>query len=200
MPTRAMARQTFPFDAGGAAMAEPLPSGRVKLTDLTALPRFGIKGPGASDWLESEGIGLPAVNRIVAHHDMKFLRLGKEDFLFLAENAGAMLDRLKAAWFAALSPRGYASWREEGWAWMRLGGPDAGDAMARLCALDLRNDRFAVDAIAQTRVGHLEAVLLRSEDGFDILFDITASAFLGRTVRDIADHLPRQPNLSKDDP
>jgi len=182
--------RVFPFSEGGSAGGTPLPAGRVTLTDLTAQPRFGIKGPGSSAWLASQGIALPPVNRIGDHLGVPLLRLGNEDFLFLSAPPAQTLEPLRTAWSAASGARGYSSWREEGWAWMRLGGMGAGDAMARLCAIDLRDARFGSDEIAQTRVGHLEAVLFRSPGGFDILFDITASAFFARTVAAVAQHLP----------
>jgi sarcosine oxidase subunit gamma len=69
---------------------------------------------------------------------------------------------------------------------MRLSGPRLAEAMSGLCALDLRPQKFGVDDIAQTRVGHIEAVAFRSPAGFDILFDITASAYFARAVAAVA--------------
>lgn len=168
----------FPLSAGGSAEDIGLPSGAVELVDLTAQPRFGIKGPGSSAWLKGCGITLPPVNRIGRHGDLRVLRLGGEDFLVV----DGELDTLTARWNNATGPRGYWSWREEGWAWMRLSGPAVDGIMARLCALDLRAGRFCEDEIAQTRVAQLEAVLVRAGEGFDVFFDIAATAFFVRTV------------------
>ncbi|RUV50981.1 hypothetical protein EOB77_12810 [Mesorhizobium sp. M7A.F.Ca.MR.228.00.0.0] len=71
---------------------------------------------------------------------------------------------------------------------MRLSGPHAPQAMERLCALDLRADQFGVEDITQTRVGHIEAVTFRSQAGFDVLFDVTASAYFARTAAAVARH------------
>jgi sarcosine oxidase subunit gamma len=168
----------FPLSAGGSAQDTRLPSGAVGLVDLTAEPRFGIKGPGSSAWLEGCGITLPPVNRIGTHGGLRVLRLGSEDFLIV----DGELDTLTARWNNAAGPRGYWSWREEGWAWMRLSGPAVNSIMARLCALDLRAGRLREDEIAQTRVSQLEAVLVRAGEGFDVFFDIAATAFFVRTV------------------
>ena len=46
-----LARQ-FPLSTGGSAQGIGLPNGAVELVDLTAKPRFGIKGPGSSAWLK----------------------------------------------------------------------------------------------------------------------------------------------------
>lgn len=168
----------FPLSTGGSAQDTSLPSGAVELVDLTAKPRFGIKGPGSSAWLEGYGITLPPVNRIGTHGDLRVLRLGGEDFLLI----DGELDMLTARWNNATAPRGYWSWREEGWAWMRLSGPAVDAIMARLCALDPRAGRFCEDEIAQTRVAQLEAVLVRAGERFDVFFDIAATAFFVRTV------------------
>ncbi|WP_217568860.1 hypothetical protein [Mesorhizobium sp. GbtcB19] len=183
------ATRIYPFMPGGAADGIKLVSGAVVLSDLTASPRFGLKGCGSAAWLAAQGIPLPAVNRIGKHHGMQVLRLGNEDILLLAEGVGETLAEVKTAWHAATAPKGYSSWREEGWAWLRLSGPRLAEAMNGLCALDLRPEKFGPDDIAQTRVGHIEAVTFRSPAGFDILFDITASAYFARSVAAVATHI-----------
>jgi sarcosine oxidase subunit gamma len=187
-PSAGTATSTYPFMPGGAADGTKLIAGAVVLSDLTACPRFGLKGGGSAVWLAAQGVELPAVNRIGDHRGMRVLRLGSEDILLLAEDASETLAEIKAVWQAAAAPKGYSSWREEGWAWMRLSGPRLAEAMSRLCALDLRAGKFGADDIAQTRVGHIEAVTFRSPTGFDILFDITASAYFARTVAAVATH------------
>lgn len=180
--------RTFPFGHGGAANGAVLPTGSVALADLTAQPRFGLKGPGSSAWLEARGVALPPVNRIAVHQGMRVLRLGGEDILLTAENAAPALADLHTTWTDDTSAKGYSSWREEGWAWMRLSGPAMGHALTRLCALDLRAARFPADEIAQTRFAGVEAVLLRAGHAFDVLFDVTASAFVARAVAAVEKH------------
>ncbi len=185
------ATRIYPFMPGGAADGTKLVSGAVVLSDLTDSPRFGLKGGGSTAWLAAQGVPLPPVNRIGDHRGMRILRLGNEDILLLAEGAGQgeTLGEVKAAWQAAAAPKGYSSWREEGWAWMRLSGPRLAEAMSGLCALDLRAEKFGADEIAQTRVGHIEAVAFRSTAGFDILFDVTASAYFARAVAAVAGNM-----------
>lgn len=182
------ASPVFPFMPGGAADGTRLPSGAVMLTDLTGGFRFGLKGGGSAGWLASQGVPLPAVNRLGSWRGTRVLRLGNEDILLLAEGPDSALAELASTWHGATAPKGYSSWREEGWAWMRVSGPQAPRAMERLCALDLRADKFSAEDIAQTRVGHIEAVMVRSQAGFDVLFDVTASAYFARTVAAAARH------------
>lgn len=175
--------RVLPFMPGGAAADAALVSGRVVLADLTGLPRMGLKGKGSADWLAGRGLTLPAINHVAHLDGLKILRLGREDILLTGEDNPDGLAAIADAWHADAGPKGYWSWREEGWAWMRISGPGADDAMRRLCALDLRpGGHLAADALAQTRVGHVEAVTLRSPAGYDVLFDITVSAFFARAV------------------
>ena len=182
------AKPVFAFTPGGAAHDTVLPSGPVALTDITASSRFGLKGDGSAAWLATNGISLPAVNRIGSYRGMRVLRLGNEDILLLAEDAADALAALNGTWRNAVAPKGYSSWREECWAWMRISGPATLEAMNRLCALDLRAEKFGADDIAQTRVGQVEAVAFRSPTGFDVLFEVTASAYFARTVAAVATH------------
>jgi sarcosine oxidase subunit gamma len=73
-------------------------------------------------------------------------------------------------------------------------GASALEAMSRLCALDQRAGQFGADDLAQTRVGHIEAATFRSQAGFDVLFDITASAFFARAVAAVARHCTDLPH------
>lgn len=180
------ASRVFPFMLGGAALGAPLPVGALTLTDLTAAPRFGLKGEGSADWFIAKGISLPRVNRIGAHRGMRVLRLGQDDIVLLAEGQVPAFAELVDAWQRDTAAKGYSSWREEGWAWMRLSGPRLAEDMSRLCALDLRPVHFADDGIAQTRLARIEVVLFRSETGFDVLFDVTASVFLVRAIATVA--------------
>lgn len=189
----------FPLQPRGAAAERVALLGQhhgLNLRDLTAVPRFGIKGPGAADWFVAVGIELPVVNRHASHRGLRILRLGRNDILCLAQDGSAgELAQLQADWDRAAAPKGYSSWRDEGWAWFHLDGPNNGAVMATLCALDLRAHRFAAEEIAQTRFAHVDAVLLRAGEGFDVLFDITLTAYVIAAIHEAGEtvHTGRQP-------
>jgi sarcosine oxidase, subunit gamma len=174
----------FPLERSGAAAEMSAHLGRhgtVTVEDLNALPRFGLKGPGSADWFLAQGVPLPEVNRHARHGGITALRLGRNDVSCLPisePKAPDALSALRHRWNTTAAAKGYSSWREEGWAWLRLGGAGVGDVMCRLCALDLRAGHFGENEIAQTRFVHVDAVLLRNAGGFDILFDITRTAFI----------------------
>jgi sarcosine oxidase subunit gamma len=178
----------FPLNGGGGAedMAMLLSSsGSVTIEDRTAVGRFGLKGNGSAEWLQTMGINVPVVNQHATFHGLKVLRLGANDVVCLEDRPSAELASLRLRWSAACPPKGYTSWREESWAWLRLGGSGLGQLLPRLCPLDLRTGRFGNNEIAQTRFARVDAVLIRSGAGFDVLFDITLTAHV---VADIALH------------
>ncbi len=174
----------YPLSKRGAAaeLREKLVATEaVTLADLTPWPRFGLKGSGAADWFATR-LPLPDVNRIADADGLRVLRLGPRDIMVLGQSAGSPeVAALRELWEG--DPQSYSSWRDETWAWLRLTGAGAEGIASRLTAFDLRESNFGPQDIAQTRFAHQDGVLLRTTDGFDILFDIASTA---RVVADIA--------------
>lgn len=181
------ATQTCPFFPGGAAEdVAPLLGQRddLSVSDRSHWPRFGLKGSGSADWLADAGVALPAANRLSLSSGFTILRLGPNDITLLGDPAAPeALAALCARWEAAPGPKGYSSWREEAWAWLHLDGRALEDALARLCAVDLRPGRFVPEAIAQTRFAQVDAVVIRRSGAAEVFFDIAASAAVLRTIR-----------------
>ncbi len=168
--------RTYPLDPKGAAEDTPLVSGQIFLQDLTHTPRFGLKGRGTVAFLQSRGLKVPDVNETADG----LLRLGQEEVVVLDAPAD-----LYARWQVAATPKGYYSWREETWAMMHLTGPRLFDLLAKICPVDLSPGAFPVGKIAQTRVGYVEAITWRNDRkgvGFDVLFDVAATAFFANAV------------------
>ena len=140
------------------------------LADLSPLRRAGFKGAGAADWLASQGVTVPEINRCAAQADGAMVfRLGANDIMITTDiaTAAALPDRLSAAWAALENPpqaaRGFPMPRQEGFCWFVLTGQHAAAAMAKICGVDLRPHKFAVGAIAQTSVARLSAVVARND-------------------------------------
>ncbi|MDJ1006282.1 MAG: hypothetical protein QNJ13_00530 [Paracoccaceae bacterium] len=180
----------YPLSEAGAAgdLRDRLVAGAdVALADLTPWPRFGLKGAGAEAWF-ADRVDLPEVNRVTEGAGLRVLRLGTRDIMVLSTDAeGSPVQPLRSAWEAA--PQSYSSWREETWAWLRLTGPKATAVARRLTAFDLRAAAFGESDIAQTRFAHQDGVLLRTGDGFDVLFDIASTA---KVVTDIRAAIDRE--------
>ncbi|WP_298849179.1 hypothetical protein [uncultured Ruegeria sp.] len=127
-------------------------------------------------FLQAQGYTVPEVNEIA--NDI--LRFGKEEAVVLNGPAD-----LRSRWEAAAAPKGYYSWREEAWGIMRLTGPRLFDLMAKISPVDLSPSAFPAGRIAQTRVGYVEAIIWRNDReviGFDVLFDVAATAFFATAV------------------
>ncbi|MBX9605504.1 MAG: hypothetical protein K2Y51_04725 [Gammaproteobacteria bacterium] len=138
------------------------------LADQTHLPRLGLKGRGAADWLAAAGVTVPDAPNLWLRDatGVRVARLGAQDFLLEAEAEadGAALARLAAAWSADSGRRGQLVPRQHALASFLVGGERAADLFVRLCAVDLRPTHFAVDAVAQTQVALTTAIVLRDTD------------------------------------
>ena len=182
-----MTTQIFPLDADGAAADYAGLLGDksgLRILDRTAWPRFGVKGPGSADWLDGAGIDLPGLNRLRMKNRLMTLRLGGNDImLHPIDGTPDRVADLRGRWDKDNGPKGYSSWREEGWAWLYLDGPDLDDTLARCCAVDLRPAVFADDQIAQTSFAHVDAMVFRQDTGINVLFDISALGNVLATLR-----------------
>ena len=58
------AARIYPLSPDGAAAGTLWPGAGINLVDLTANPRFGVKGSGSSAWLEKSAGPLPLVNAL----------------------------------------------------------------------------------------------------------------------------------------
>jgi sarcosine oxidase subunit gamma len=187
-----LSQPVFPLQPGGAAVEFGGclgDHGALRISDRTTWPRFGIKGPGSADWFGGTGMALPPLNVLAERTDMTVLRLGHNDIMVLATGVSSTgVLQLRDRWQAAAGPKGFSSWREEAWAWLHLDGPGLADVLAGCCAVDLRPARFAADQIAQTRFAHVDAVVLCRKTGVDVLFDISATGAVLKTIREVAVH------------
>nr|WP_237684781.1 sarcosine oxidase subunit gamma [Szabonella alba] len=101
------------------------------------------------------GLAFPAPNRVSTGKDARLVWTSRgQAFLFGAAPAG-----LEA--HAALTDQ------SDGWATLRLTGAGAAAALMRLVPLDL--EAMAVEEAARAPLGHMQSILIRVEDGFEIL-------------------------------
>jgi sarcosine oxidase subunit gamma len=153
---------------GGTGVGERSPrvDVRLKLIDLSLVPRWGLKGRGVSAWLSRNGASLPSAdNRAERQADGSLLaRLSPAEVLVLAA-----LDRQAslAEAMERIPPEGedacYPVPRRDSHCWFVAVGEDAHKMFAKLCAVDLAPDRFADGQIAQTSVARLSAIVVRND-------------------------------------
>ena len=169
-----------------ARIATVADAGPLRLCDVTHRARFGCKGRGAADWLQTQGIALPpAPNRWRATAGGALIaRLGPEDFLLCDDFDGdaGLPAQLDHGWHADAAAGGYPVPRQFAVAALIIDGAAAPALFARLCAVDLRPQHFAPDAVAQTFVANCTATVLRrdrgGEPGYLVFVDTTLAVYL----------------------
>ena len=151
---------SFGDPEGEAALKE-----RLAICDVSALPRFGVKGPNASGWLESQGIDVPeAANAWSQLSDGRGLvaRLGSSEFLVEDGPDGSAVEGLGGSLNSG--SRGvYPVLRQD--AAFVLAGERSGEVMRQVCGIDFDAVEPGARPVFLTRVATISAVVLpRVED------------------------------------
>lgn len=190
----ALHAEMAPLGGGLAASRIPgeSPSAPVVMRDLSPLPRIGFKGADTPKWLATQGLTLPDThNRATAQADSSLLaRLSPGEFLLLGrlDGAAGLVDILEAAWsWQADLGLCFPLPRQDSHAWFHLTGSACPQMFAKICAIDLRPDKFADGAIAQTSVARLNAIIIRQGDCFHLLADSAAAEYFWDCLIDAMD-------------
>ena len=179
-------------DFGRDAAAEAAQAGSLGLADLTPFPRIGFKGWNIGPWLASNGAEMgEASNRAYRQADgARIARLAPGEALVLADRGGAgpLIQTLDGAWSMAEADGCFRVRRDETSCWLLLSGAHAPSMLAKVCAVDLRPQVFAPDAIAQTNVARLNVIVIRGDLGpvpaYDLITDIASAVYLWGALLD----------------
>lgn len=153
---------------------------RLRLCDLSLLPRWGVKGRGALAWLGAVAARVPSAdNRAERQPDGPLIaRLSPGEALILSPLSGR--ETTFAAALDTLPSEGregcYPAPRRDSHCWFAVTGADAPQFFAKLCAVDLAADRFADGSIAQTSVARLSAIVIRHDLGGPVSFFLLAES------------------------
>ncbi len=174
-----------PLRFGTEKMALP---GPVMLADLSALPRSGLKGRDALSWLRGREVRIGGRDNIAYGQEDGSLvaRLGPGEVLLLSD--------LKRRGAVGLRPgdgdqaRAYGVPRSSGNIWFYLCGVRGSAVFAKLCAIDLRPEKFPEGAVAQTSVARLNGIIIRHDVGktvgYHLLADFASAAYLWDVLLD----------------
>lgn len=190
-----------PLHFGAGREVELASARRLALADLSVLPHAGFKGKGTAEWLGAQGLDIGAdSNKAYQQKDGELAaRLAPTEIFLLDSLAGtgALMTRLNGAWkWADTAPRpaqGYPLPRQDSHSWFMLAGEFAPAMFSKMCGVDLRRDRFAEGAIAQTSVAKMSAIIIRADrkakDGrvhaaYHVLADIASSEYLWSCLMD----------------
>jgi sarcosine oxidase subunit gamma len=171
---------------------EPGRAAQLALVDLSVLPRTGFKGSDSMAWLGQHRVQLPpSANLAQLQGDGSLVaRLSEHETLILCDLAceSTTIDRLNSEWSPALPERIYSLPRNDSHCWLAMCGEYAAQTLAKVCAVDLRIDKFPRGAIAQTSLARINAITLRHDLGaipcYYILADIAATEFLWDALMD----------------
>ena len=179
-------------DFGREAADEARQAESLGLADLTPFPRIGFKGWAIADWLAGCGAALgEESNRAYTQADgTRIARLAPGEALVLAGRRGesALIEILDRAWSMAEADGCYRVARDETSCWLLLAGAHAPSMLAKVCAVDLRPQVFAPDAVAQTNVARLNVIVMRGDIGdvpaFDLITDVASAVYLWGALLD----------------
>ncbi len=160
------------------------------LKDLSHQLRAGYRGPGFIDWLkDEEGMEIPGINQAAeSNMGLLTLRLSQSEFMFLqTDDEGApalnsLVDKVENLNNSTENPGVYKLPRQDSHACFQLSGNHCNDTLAKLCAVDLRNESFANDQIAQTSMAHVGVIIVRKDmdelPAYLILVDSSLAEYL----------------------
>ena len=185
-------------DVVGASSARSFVPEQLALCDLSGLPRVGVKGAGAVDWLTAKGFVVPAnSNSALRQNDGVLLaRLAPNEFLLLGEEStsySSIENLVQQDEFPSKTTdqgKPFLVPRQHSQIWFRITGSKSVDMLAKLCAIDFRDSNFMMLQVAQTSVARLNAIILRedlgssSSHGFHILADRGSAEYLWDCILD----------------
>jgi sarcosine oxidase subunit gamma len=158
---------------------------RLGLADLSLLPRTGFKGRKVIPALEAQGIELTVPNQAVRQANGALAAvLAMTEVLILAPLSGAdsQIRALERGWSLDRADGCYLAPRQDSHFWFALTGEKTGEALAKVCGVDLRLSRFADLGIAQTSVARSNCVVMRADLGalptFHLLGDSASAGYM----------------------
>lgn len=160
----------------------------ILLADASCLPRMGVKGPKAEDWLRSQGVSVPAATNTWTRTPEGAIvaRLGRSEFFIEDRAGGAAVE----GWRAALEPVPgiYPVLRQD--AALALGGERLNDVLVQTCSVDFDAYAAAGPAVVMTALAGVPVLALQDEIGgrrwLRIWCDGTFGPYLWETLLSIA--------------
>lgn len=166
-------------------------AGHLGLCDLSLLPRHGITGAGSTAWLLAHDYEPPQhPNTVVTQpNDDLLVRLSAEEYLCLriSKLSGAAYDE-PPHWPGDDDGNAYPAPRADSHCLFAVTGSSAATLFSKLCAVDLRPDKFADGCVAQTSVARVNAIVIRHDlngtRNFYVLTSTSAAEYLWECLLD----------------
>lgn len=167
----------------------------LSLTDFSANPRTGFRGAKAADFLQAQGLSLPAKpNQCTLQDDVLVLRLSPKEFWVLALNEAQADHLAKLTEQAAEQADCYPLFCRDSHDWLVLSGDakERAACMAKVCGVDLRPAAFPTTHIAQTSAARMNVIIVHhaatadADDNsvFSLLFDSASHEYFHAALND----------------
>jgi len=161
------------------------------LCDLSILPKFGIKGPGAVAWVREQGINVPDVTCGASPIEGGgwVVRSGGDEVFIEGTLQGEPVSRLVAALKENTPPHCYRIERQEA-TFLTLGAR-VHDALLQTCGVDLAKE--PTDRAIYTRVAGVSAAIVVEEQfghrAYRLWVDYTYASYLWEQLAEIMNEL-----------
>lgn len=162
------------------------------ICDVSCFPRFGVKGLNAVQWLKEHKVEIPQQGNAWVRHqpDTLVLRLGLNEFLVEDQLNGKACEALHAA----NQPKAYGIYKvQRNDTALILSGSRVQALFSEVCALDLRDQALASDAVVMTQMAGISVTLLRQQLNGETVYrlwcDGTYGPYIWDTLLEIAGEL-----------
>ncbi|MDO9524522.1 MAG: sarcosine oxidase subunit gamma [Gemmobacter sp.] len=164
-----------------AGLHLPLTSGGITLSEdgvgpITSVAPFVGQDKAVTKALKPLGLTFPEPNSVVSGKASQMVWTGRGQAFMIG---AAPTDALAAC--AALTDQ------SDGWACLRLQGPQAEAALARLVPLDLRPAAFGAGAAARSLLNHMPVILIRTGDGIAVMVFRSMAATAVHEIKEAMD-------------
>jgi len=163
----------------------------LRITDVSTLARYGVKGTQAAKWLTGHGIVVPeeANSWLLIGAKTLVMRLGASEFLIEDQDGGEVCKKLAADNVSVASvykvPHVDAAYL--------LAGSEVLNLLSELCALDCRESALPDNALVITQVAGISATVLRqtinNETVYRLWCDGTYGVYMQHILSEVAQEL-----------
>jgi len=176
----------------GSPDAEAAAARSMAVADLSPLPRVGFKGSGALEWARKQGVEIGDRSNFACRQSGSELavRLADTELLVLdgLDGTGAMPRRLESGLSTDAAAGVYPVDRQGASFWFLVSGRHGAEMLAKLCAVDLRPEKFPIGAVAQTSVARTSCIIIRGDLGdaptWHLLGDSASAEYLWECLAD----------------
>jgi sarcosine oxidase subunit gamma len=179
-------------DYGNSAADEAEQAKQLGLVDLTSFSRTGFKGKQAIQWAKTQGFNVGENNNQAYLQDNGALvaRLADTEILILnkIQSGQNQCASIEEAYEKNHPAKCYSVPRNDSSSWFMITGKHSSDMFAKICAIDLRLNKFSNHSIAQTSIARINGIIIRNDinqtPAFYLVFDSASTDYMWSCLKD----------------